>query len=164
MFENKFLAETALFLLFAVPLSVMDIRKFRISLVLTFSGIAAFAAYRLLLAGFLFPESGFAFKKELLHLILSLATSFLAFFMARVFSGNGLGKGDVIFGILTAEYCLFWVNLAGIFLSAVLGILFYLGLAVRDRFMKKNWISRPVFAIPFIPFITAGALLARILF
>lgn len=96
--------------------------------------------------------------------LVSSATSALVFFIARVLSGNGLGKGDIIYGILTSLYALFFVNLVGIAFAALLGILYYLFLAVLDRFRKSEKVLRPIFAIPFVPFISAGAVLARIFF
>ena len=164
IFSVHFLIETALYLIFAVPLSVMDVRRFRISLIYTFTGCAAFLAFRL--SGNFSSSDGFQIWKAVKMLELcgaSLLSSVVILYAARIFSGNGLGKGDIIFGAFTSFYCLFWTNIAGIVFSAVSGLLFYLLLAVFKR-KDDEKILRPVFAVPFVPFITFGAVLARIFF
>lgn len=158
MFSKIFLIETFLFLIFAVPLSIMDVKKFRISLFCTFLGIAAFFAFRI----FYFPAGDFFF--QLRSCAVSVFSAALVLFLTRIFSGGGLGFGDIIFGIFSAVYCVvWWKNLAGLLFSALLGVLFYLFLAVFYK-IRKNEFLHPVFAIPFVPFISAGAVLSRIFF
>lgn len=158
MFSKIFLIETFLFLIFAVPLSVMDVKKLRISLFYTFLGIAAFFAFRI----FYFSAGNFFF--QLKFCAVSVISAALVLFFTRVFSGGGLGVGDIIFGIFSAVYCVaWWKNLAGLLFAALLGVLFYLFLAVVSK-IRKNEFLHPVFAIPFVPFISAGAVLARIFF
>lgn len=156
-FSVQFLIETAAFLVFALPLSIMDIRKFRISLVFTFVGTAVFLAYRLF-----FPSLDFSHRLEVI--ISSVLSSLIILGATRVFSAGGLGKGDIIFGIFTSLYCPFWKNLAGLLFAALIGLLIFLSLAVVDKIRKNSKILHPLFAFPFVPFITAGAVLARIMF
>lgn len=156
-FSVQFLTETALFLIFAFPLCVMDIRKFRISLWFTLAGTAVFLIYRLF-----FPSLDFPHRLE--AVISSVLSSLLVLVATRVFSAGGLGKGDIIFGIFTSLYCPFWKNLAGLLFAALIGLLIFLSLAVVDKIRKNSKILHPVFAFPFVPFITAGAILARIFF
>lgn len=158
MFLKIFLIETFLFLIFAVPLSIMDVKKLRISLFYTFLGIAAFFAFRF----FYFSAGNFFF--QLKFCAVSVISAALVLFLTRVFSGGGLGIGDIIFGIFSAVYCVvWWKNLAGLLFAALLGVLFYLFLAVFFK-IRKNEFLHPVFAIPFVPFISAGAILSRIFF
>lgn len=158
MFSKIFLIETFLFLIFAVPLSIMDVKKLRISLFYTFLGIAAFFAFRI----FYFSAENFFF--QLKFCAVSVISAALVLFLTRVFSGGGLGIGDIIFGIFSAVYCVvWWKNLAGLLFAALLGVLFYLFLAVLSKIRKTEFLH-PVFAIPFVPFISAGTILARIIF
>lgn len=157
MFSQNFLIETALFLVFAIPLSLMDMRRFRISLALVFVGTAVFLAYRLFM-----PLEGFSRRLEII--ISSALSSLLVLGATRVFSAGGLGKGDIVFGIFTSLYCTFWKNLAGLLFAALIGILIFLFLAVLDKKRKNKKILHPLFAFPFVPFIAIGAILARIFF
>ena len=158
MFSKIFLIETFLFLIFAVPLSIMDVKKLRISLFYTFLGIAVFFACR-----FFYFSSG-NFFSQLKFCAVSVISVALVLFLTRVFSSGGLGFGNIIFGIFSAVYCVvWWKNLAGLFFAALLGILTYLFLAVFSK-IRRNEFLHPVFAIPFVPFISAGAILARIFF
>jgi prepilin signal peptidase PulO-like enzyme (type II secretory pathway) len=56
------------------------------------------------------------------------------------------------------------MNLIATVFAALLGVLHYLAMALIQRHKKKQVIHRPIFAIPFVPFITAGSLLSVILF
>lgn len=157
MFSVNFLIETAVFLIFAVPLSVMDIKSYRISLLYDFLGTAVFLCIRLFL-----PQASFSRRLEII--ISSVLSSLIVLGLTRVFSAGGLGKGDIIFGLFASLYCTFWKNLAGLVFAALLGVLTYLFFAVLDKIKKNKRILRPVFAIPFVPYISAGAVLARIMF
>lgn len=155
---KEILIETLLFLIFSVPLSIMDMRKFRISIFYTFLGIAAFFVFRF----FVLPHVIFFSKVKLC--LVSVFSAAIVLFFTRMFSGGGLGAGDIIFGIFSAVYCVvWWKNLAGLFFAALLGVLHYLSLAAFYK-IRKDKILRPVFAIPFVPFISAGAILARVFF
>ena len=145
----------AVYLVFALPLSIMDSKKFRISLPLLMLGVIS-----LLGAKFFLIVPRISLIKNLL---LAIATAFLIYFSTRVLSGDGLGWGDVFFGIYTSIFTGFYRNIIATVFAALLGVLYYLFLAMIQKFKKKQ-ILRPIFAIPFVPFITAGALLSFVLF
>ena len=152
---KNMLISGAVYLFFAVPLSVMDSRKFRISLPFLMLGTIV-----LVTARFLFPVMlPVPLIKNLLFAALS---SFLLYFCTRILSGEGLGWGDVFFGVYSAFFCGFYMNIIASFFGAFLGILYYL--AIVDKLKKNKHISRPIFAIPFVPFITAGSVLSFGLF
>lgn len=157
MFSNRFLIETALFLIFAVPISFSDIKSFRIPLVYTFTGIVFFLAFRI----FFVPG---AIVPKIEEIAASVASSVIVLFATRIFSGGGLGKGDIVFGAFASLYCVWWKNLAGLFFAALLGILLFLFLSAFDKIRKNKKILHPLFAFPFVPFISAGAILSRIFF
>ena len=145
----------AVYLVFALPLSFMDSRKFRISL-----PILALGAISLLGTKFFLFTPNLALIK---NLSLALITSFLIYFSTRVLSGDGLGWGDVFFGVFTAIFTGFYMNIIATVFATLIGVLYYLFLAIIQRFKKKN-ILKPIFAIPFVPFITAGTILSFLLF
>ncbi|MBR0032839.1 MAG: prepilin peptidase [Treponema sp.] len=156
---TKFLLRTFFFLLIAIPASISDIRKFRIPVVYVVAGIVVFVFADI--AEFILLETktcSFFYN----HIAAALS-SLLVYFAARVFSGNGLGKGDILFGLFSALYTGFYANMAATVFAALVGILFYLFLkVVQNKFHEEN-ILRPIFVIPFVPFITAGALLSQFL-
>ena len=147
----------AVYLIFALPLSFMDSKKFRISLPIVFIGSVALVLCRLV-----FLSMPFAPVAK--NLILALISSFLLYFSTRVLSGEGLGWGDIFFGMFSALYTGFYMNLIATVFSALLGVLYYLFLAAIQKWKKKTHIHRPIFAIPFVPFITAGSVLCVLLF
>ncbi|MBR1403895.1 MAG: hypothetical protein IJ558_06925 [Treponema sp.] len=147
---------TALYLLFAIPLSVIDWRKFRVSAVFPLIALAALFVARLLLSKTLLPV--------LQMTALSLATSLLLFFCVEVFTGDWLGFDDICFGACTAVYCGFYDNLVAAAFAALIGVLFYLSSAAMQKLKKNTVVFRPVFAIPIMPFVTSGAVLTKLLF
>lgn len=162
MFSKIFLIETFIFLIFAIPLSIMDVKKLRISLFYTFLGMAAFFVFRIFYFSSIDSFASFFYQMKICAV--SVFSAALALFLTRIFSGGGLGIGDIIFGMFSALYSIvWWKNLAALFFVALLGVIFYLLLAVFYK-IRKSEILHPVFAIPFVPFISAGAILARIFF
>ena len=145
------------YLIFAIPLSVMDSRKFRISLPFLLAGSIV-----LVLSHVMFPVMPLAFWLK--NLLVSLVTSFLVYFSTRILTGDGLGFGDVFFGMYSAVFTGFYMNMVATVFAALLGVLYYLLLALVSRIKKGQIVHRPIFAIPFVPFITAGNLLAFLLF
>ena len=155
--NKDFLILSAIYLIFAVPLSLMDSKRFRISLPLLVFGTVAILLFRL---GFS-AGSNIAIAKNLLIASLS---SFLIYFCTRVLSGEGLGWGDVFFGTFSSIYTGFYMNIIATVFAALLGMLYYLFLTMIQKFKKKKFVHRPIFAIPFVPFITAGSVFSVILF
>lgn len=155
--NHAMLILTAVYLLFALPLSYMDSRKFRISLPLLLLGCVALLSCRFVFLSVPIVAGG-------KNILFALATSFLIYFSTRILSGDGLGWGDVFFGLFTALYTGFYMNILATVFAALLGVLYYLFLAAIQKWKKHTRIHRPLFAIPFVPFITFGAVLAFVLF
>ena len=155
--DKPLLCASAVYLLFSVPLSFMDSKKFRISLPILFVGAVALLFCRF------YMNSG-AFFPLLKNLLLAFVSSFLIYFCTRVLSDGGLGFGDVFFGSFSSLYTGFYMNIIAAVFAALLGVLYYLFLAVLQGWKKKHFVHRPVFAIPFVPFITAGSVLSVLLF
>lgn len=155
--NKNLLILSAVYLVFAIPMSFMDSRKFRISLIsLAFGMICILGTKFGLFSG--------AFIPLLKNTVFALATSFLIYFSIRVLTAGGLGFGDVFFGMFSALYTGFYMNLIATGFAALLGVLYYLFLAVVQKFKKQQTVHRPIFAIPFVPFITAGSILSMLLF
>jgi len=128
--------------------------------------MAAFFAFRIFYFSSIdsFEDFFASFFYQMKICAVSVFSAALVLFLTRIFSGGGLGIGDIIFGMFSALYSIvWWKNLAALFFAALLGVLFYLFLAVFYK-IRKSEILHPVFAIPFVPFISAGAILARIFF
>ncbi|WP_407425879.1 prepilin peptidase [Treponema sp.] len=149
---------SAVYLLFALPLSFIDSRKFRIPVSAVFAGIVV-----VLISRFYFINLPFILNLKISAF--AVITSFLAFFCVRVFSDSAVGWDDILFGIMTSFYSGFYENLVAVVFAALLGILFYLTDSVISKKIKRNDnILKPIFAIPLVPFITAGAVFTKILF
>ena len=143
----------------AIPTSIIDIRKLRIPVAYVVFGIVVFVVFYA--AEFIMlDEKTLSF---FYNPIAALISSFLVYFGARVFSGDGLGKGDIIFGLFSALYTGFYDNMVATVFAALVGILFYLFLKIVQNHRHEDNVLRPIFVIPFVPFITAGALLSQIL-
>lgn len=155
--DKNLLIISLTYLVFALPLSFMDARKFRISL-----PFLAFGAVAILFCSFFIIRQ--PFLPYLKNLAFALASAFLIYFCTRVLTDGGLGLGDVLFGMFSALYTGFYMNIIATFFAALLGVLYYLLLASAQKIKKKQHIHRPLFAIPFVPFITAGSLLSMLLF
>lgn len=154
------LFKTVIFLLIAIPSSIIDIRRFRIPLMYVCGGIAIFVFADV--AQFL--RGGASSPSCFFNEIEAVVSSFLVFLAARVFSGGGLGKGDIVFGVFAALYTGFYSNMVATVFAALIGILFYLLLKIVENHSAQDNVFHPIFAIPFVPFITAGALLSKFLF
>ena len=155
--NKSLLVLSAVYLVFAIPMSFMDARKFRISLPgLVFGAICVLGVRFGLFSGDAVPL--------LKNMAFATATSFLIYFCTRVLTAGGLGFGDVFFGVFSALYTGFYMNIIATVFAALLGVLYYLFLAAIQKFKKQQIVHRPIFAIPFVPFITAGSVLSMLLF
>ena len=162
MLTQYFIAKLILFLVFAVPASVYDWRCFRVPLWYICAGICALIAFHLLFP--LYAGNRFAFG-TIKNPLIAVVAALVLYVAARVLTGGALGWGDVIYSVLPALYTGYPLVFFATAFSALCGMLFYLALAVRDSRRKKQpFVFRPVFAIPYVPFITAGAVLADVLF
>lgn len=155
--EKELFILSAVYLLFSVPLSVSDCRKFRISIPIQVFGIAVVLCVRFFL-------SVGSFSDTFGNCAAAFISSLLLFFGIHILSDGELGIDRILFGVFTAFYCGFYGNVIAVFFSAALGILFYLFQAVVGAHGKDARVFRPIFAIPFVPFIAAGAVLEQILF
>ena len=155
--NKNFLILSAIYLIFAVPLSLMDSKRFRISLPLLVFGTVAILLFRL---GFS-AGSNIAIAKNLLIASLS---SFLIYFSIYVLSGEELNFSDIAFGIFSTLYTGFYLNIVSAVFAALIGMLYYLLSASLQKLKKAKNMHRPIFAIPFVPFITAGSVLSTLLF
>nr|MBP3280986.1 hypothetical protein [Treponema sp.] len=166
-FSTFLLIETVIYLFFALPSCYSDVRKLLIPLKFVLVGFAVLLGAKVFLIHH-FSGSPSFFNRALLNLLIAVATSALLYFCVRVFSAGGLGIGDIFFGVYTAVYCGFYRNLVAAAFAALSGILFYLLAAVvkkvRKRILEKKnqveYVHTGIFVIPFVPFITFGALLS----
>ncbi len=171
MISAAFLLETALYLIFAVPVVVISIRRFKIPLAYLCFGIFVFVVLRVFFeipnpSVFVLRARSVAdknFFRNLLFVLSGALSSYFLFTVLKFFSDDSLSTDDVLFGVFTALYCQFYLNLVAVILSACIGVLYYILLAVLQKFKKKDGIFRPVFSVRFVPFIAAGAVLTRIL-
>ncbi|MBR1721598.1 MAG: hypothetical protein IJ727_03805 [Treponema sp.] len=135
----------------------MDSKRFRISLPLLVFGTAVILFFRF---GFT-AGSNLAIAKNLL---ISCFSSFLLYFSIYVLTGEELNFSDIAFGIFSALYTGFYLNIVSAIFAALVGMLYYLLSASLQKFKKTKNMHRPIFAIPFVPFITAGSVLSKLLF
>lgn len=154
--SRNLLILSAVYLIFALPLSVIDGRRFRVPVLPVIIGGVALIACRFMLSKAFFPS--------LEMILLALVSSTLLFFCVKIFTGDWLSADDIVFGAVTAVYCGFYDNLVAAAFAVLIGVLFYLGLSVVQKFRKNPVVLRPLFAIPVIPFVTGGAILTKLLF
>ena len=133
-----------LFLLFAVPISLFDIREFRIPDVLTLGGIALFLLLHILLPG-----------GSVLGTAVEYAVAFAAFWLLHRFTKGRMGLGDAKYSALIAAAVGITSWFLALFIASVAGIFFALarmGMRKADRGTR----------IPFAPFLSLGAALSMI--
>lgn len=150
------LTEIILYLIFAIPCSIFDIRTRYVPRILT---LGAFIPYTIFL--FVFSINPHTFISPLS----GLAGSLVLYFLARLVTDGKLGVADIIFGSFSGyftgfPYCFFAVGL-----SSVIALLVYVFSVI---FKKKDseYVTRTAFgtfSIPYVPFIAAGALLTKFL-
>ncbi|MGO9307799.1 MAG: prepilin peptidase [Spirochaetia bacterium] len=130
-----------LFALFAVPITLIDVREYRIPDVLTLGGTAAFVVLRLLTG-----------NQSLLELAGELGVGFGVFWLIWRSTGGKIGLGDAKFSGFIAVATGFPGWFASLFLASLLGFLSAVVLVAICRVDRKV-------AIPFAPFLAAGALI-----
>lgn len=146
---NHLAVKTVIFLIFAIPLSVCDARTMRVPSWLSYCATAALLGY-----GVLFDKS------SLLQSAAGCAALVSVLIAVRAATKNGLGAGDVKFGLPCGVYGGFPGALAGCAIAAMLGLLFFCTIKIQNR--KSN---TPIYnrKIPFIPFMTIGTLIGTII-
>jgi len=139
-------ALTLIYLAFAVPLSIIDIRTMRIPSWLTYAGCAGVLAYLCIFC-----------RPHLLNALTGAAVIFLLFFLIRELTHKGLGFGDVRYSLLCGLYSGFPGVLAGCALASFCGLLYF----ALFHIIKRNVPIKNV-KIPFAPFMTAGTVIAAL--
>lgn len=134
--------ELTVFILFAVPIAVVDIREYRIPDRLTVSGTAVFVALKLLWR-----------EESCLQLATEIGVGFSVFWLLWKLTRGQIGLGDAKLSAFIAVTAGLPGWFAALFAASLLGLL-GAGLLVcvfkADRKMP----------IPFAPFLTTGALMA----
>lgn len=153
---NFFCVEVILYLIFAIPCSIFDVRCQKVPRILT---VAAFIPYALFL--FVFSINPDTFRGPLI----ALASTLAIYLFARLFTGGRLGVADIIFGTYSGFFCGFPDCFFSVLAAALIGLLFYIFSYLFKKQDSDN-IERPAFGtfkIPYVPFIAAGALFVKIL-
>jgi prepilin signal peptidase PulO-like enzyme (type II secretory pathway) len=140
--EKYFLLPFIIFSVFALPVSIIDMKTRRIPDVLSFSCFLLVFIARLCHS----PETMPFF----------LAASFFAFtlFFCVALGTGGLGFGDVKFAAVIGLVCGFPGVLTALFAASVLGLIAALSPLFRDTDGA---------AIPFAPFLCAGTIIEQLL-
>jgi len=133
--------ELLLFSLFAFPITLIDIREFRIPDALTLSGTAAFVILKLLWG-----------NQSALELAGELGVGFGVFWLIWKVTRGQIGLGDAKLSAFIAVTTGFPGWFASLFIASLLGLL---SAGVLVGIFK---VDRKV-VIPFAPFLTAGALI-----
>jgi len=140
-----------IFLAFSIPAAVCDAIRYRFPVILPVLGFFT-------ILGFLIYS-----QKELIWPLAGAAAVCLILFLARLFTSGSLGKGDIIFGaFMGISLGMPWAVLA-LLLSAVLGIFYYVFIRIsKSKKAHETAVYHPVFAIPYVPFLTAGTLIVQL--
>jgi prepilin signal peptidase PulO-like enzyme (type II secretory pathway) len=129
----------AVFAAFALPITVIDLRRMRIPDALSLGGAAVAAALGILSPGF----SASAMALEAL-------IGFGVFWAITVATGGKLGLGDAKYSVLIALSLGLYGWLTTVAVASVVGLAAGLVLVLRDRAPRDT-------PIPFAPFLTLGA-------
>ncbi|ULQ59092.1 A24 family peptidase [Brucepastera parasyntrophica] len=143
MLTAVFTPAFCVFLAFAVPISVIDIRSYRIP------DILSLPCFILLLIVYCVTA-----PSDLPLALLSSSVSAILFLLIRV-TTKGLGFGDVKYAAVVGLFCGFPYILAAFLAAALTGLIAAVVLIV---FLKKDRSVR----IPFAPFLAAGAVAAHL--
>ena len=134
--------ELVVFLAFAVPITLFDLREYHIPDYLTLGGIAVFAA---LMA--LWEKVPFALVAG------ECAAGFGLFWLIRLFSKGRMGLGDAKYSALIAVAVGFAPWLIALFVASLTGLAAALILMRHSRMRRDE-------PLPFAPFLSVGALAA----
>jgi prepilin signal peptidase PulO-like enzyme (type II secretory pathway) len=131
-----------LFLLFAFPITVIDMRECRIPDFLSLGGVAVFAALKLLTG-----------EQSPVQVLAECLVGFGVFWLIWRFTGGQLGLGDAKYSMLIAVAAGFSAWFAALLFASLAGLV-VAGIMIRG--LKLDRRTR----IPFAPFLTMGTVLA----
>lgn len=137
--------EVILFLLIALPVTIIDVREYRIPDFLTFGGIAAFILLKLLWN-----------EQPAWTLVSEGAVGFGVFGLIWWITRGQIGLGDAKYSAFIAVAAGFSTWFAALFIASVVGVV---TAAVLIVLFKADRTTR----IPFAPFLTVGAALSFLL-
>jgi leader peptidase (prepilin peptidase)/N-methyltransferase len=130
--------ELGLFILFAVPITIFDLKEFRIPDALTIGGILLFFVIRLL-----------AREEPFLLLCIECFTGFGFFWLVRFLTKGRLGLGDAKYSAFIAVSAGLYPWFAALFIACAAGLA---AAAIPIVFFKADRGMR----IPFAPFLSIG--------
>jgi prepilin signal peptidase PulO-like enzyme (type II secretory pathway) len=137
--------DVCLLLIFAVPITIMDIREYRIPDFLTAGGLLFFTIFNLIQG-----------ERTIGSLALACGLGFGLFWLIHLVSKGKMGLGDAKYSALLAVAAGVVPWLVTLFIASVAGLVFA---AVMMGFFGMDRRAR----IPFAPFLTVGAVLAILL-
>jgi leader peptidase (prepilin peptidase)/N-methyltransferase len=129
----------AVFAVFALPITIFDLKHLRIPDVLSLGGIAVVAALEALISG----DSAITMALEVL-------IGFGVFWAITIATGGKLGLGDAKYSVFIALSLGLYGWLTTLAVASVTGLAAGLVLVLRDRVPQDT-------RIPFAPFLTFGA-------
>lgn len=150
------------FLALALPAGFLSARRLRVPFPLLLSGIFGFLLLRIAApwaAGTGFSGAGVYFCA----MGFSCATSAAVVFVAMLFSAGAVGKTEIAFSVFCALFLFCPWNLVSLAFAALSAVIFYLArVFVESRSVGKG-VFRPVFSVPFVPFMAVGAVIAKLM-
>lgn len=138
-----FFVSLAIFLLFAIPSAIIDLRTFRIPDPLVYSGSLALLIQIALMNFSALPDA----------FIAAVCSAFI-FYIIRIVT-KGLGFGDVKFSFFIGLFCGLRLSFAAFLIAALTGMIAASILLLTHVRTRKD-------PIPFAPFLAFGAIVARV--
>jgi prepilin signal peptidase PulO-like enzyme (type II secretory pathway) len=137
--------ELSVFLLFAIPIAIFDLREYRIPDLLTLGGILVFTLLKLL------------WDREPIWLVAAEgAAGFGVFWLIRLVTKGKMGLGDAKFSAMIAIAAGFFFWLAALTIASIAGLVIAVILIGRRKMTRGQ-------RIPFAPFLGFGAAAALVL-
>ena len=131
--------ELAVFILFAIPIAIFDLREYRIPDLLTLGGILVFALLKLL------------WDKEPIWLVAAEgAVGFSVFWLIRFVTKGKMGLGDAKFSAMIAIAAGFFFWLVAMTIASIAGLITAVVLIGRKKMTRSQ-------RIPYAPFLSFGA-------
>ena len=137
--------ELSAFLVFAIPITVFDLRELRIPDALSLGGIAVLAACKTML-----------FHAPVLEMLACVTLGFGVFWVIRRVTGGKLGLGDAKYSAFIALSIGLYGWFMTLFVASITGLACALILIATAHARKGT-------RIPFAPFLTLGALVTVVM-